>query len=131
MSTRVRGRYELQEEIGRGGMGTVFAGRDVLDDRVCAIKVIREDALFDPDARERFEREARAPQQIDHPGIAQVYDAFIDDDGRMVLVMELLHGESLRDLMGAGTSLQHRLAVVVGALEGPRRSTPPGTSIAT
>ena len=102
MAARViGGRYELLHEIGRGGMGTVYAGRDARSGRACAIKVIREEAALSSDARDRFEREARAPGRIGHPGLVEVYDAFAEEDGRMVLVMELLEGVSLREVLGS------------------------------
>ena len=117
MAARVGERYELLEEIGRGGMGTVFAGRDLVEGRPCAIKVLREDTALDPQGRERFEREARTPQRIGHPGLVQVYDAFVDEKGRMVLVMELLRGESLREILGGSAPMERKLAVILGALE--------------
>jgi len=118
MAARVLGeRYELQHEIGKGGMGTVFAAHDRVEDRPCAIKVLREDAALDPDSEARFQREARAPERIGHPGLCEVYDAFVDDDGRMVLVMELLHGTSLKAIMARGAPLQEKLAVLLGALD--------------
>lgn len=114
---KIAGRYEILHEIGKGGMGTVFAGHDTVEKRPCAIKVLREEASFHPDAKPRFEREAQAPARIGHPGLVEVYDAFIDDDGRMILVMELLEGESFKQLQQRGASLQQQLAVVMAALE--------------
>jgi len=118
MAARVLGeRYELLHEIGKGGMGTVFAAHDRIEDRPCAIKVLREDASFDPDIAARFEREARAPARIGHPGLCEVFDAFVDEHGRMVLVMERLHGSSLKEIMARGALLQEKLAVILGALD--------------
>ncbi|MCB9592453.1 MAG: serine/threonine protein kinase [Sandaracinaceae bacterium] len=118
MAARViGGRYELLHEIGRGGMGTVYAGRDARSGRACAIKVIREEAALSSDARDRFEREARAPGRIGHPGLVEVYDAFAEEDGRMVLVMELLEGVSLREVLGSDAGFDAKLAVLYGALD--------------
>ncbi len=114
---KIAGRYEILREIGKGGMGTVFAGRDTLMHRPCAVKVLREEASFHPDAKPRFEREAQAPGRIGHPGLVEVFDAFVDDDGRMILVMELLEGESFKQLQQRGATLQQQLAVLMAALE--------------
>ena len=114
---KIAGRYEILREIGRGGMGTVYAGRDTLMHRSCAIKVMREEASFHPDAKPRFEREAQAPARIGHAGLVEVYDSFVDDAGRMVMVMELLEGESFKQLQRRGATLQQQLAVLLAALE--------------
>ncbi len=113
----IAGRYEVLHEIGRGGMGTVYAGREVAGGRPCAIKIIRDEASLGTDAMLRFQREAQAPRRIGHPGLVEVYDAFVDPDGRMVLVMELLDGVSLRALLRHGVPLDGAVAVLCGALE--------------
>ncbi|NIR41968.1 MAG: serine/threonine protein kinase, partial [Actinobacteria bacterium] len=64
---KIADRYELLREIGKGGMGTVFAGRDTQLNRPCAVKILREEASYHPDAKARFEREAQAPARIGHP----------------------------------------------------------------
>ncbi len=110
-------RYRLLRQIGRGGMGRVFAAHDEVGDRICAVKIFREEASADPDARARFEREARAPQRIRHPGLTEVYDALPDVDGRMVLVMELLEGQSFEELMDRGVPLAGMLSLIRAALE--------------
>jgi serine/threonine protein kinase len=114
---KIAERYELLREIGKGGMGTVYEGRDTRMNRPCAIKILREEASFHPDARPRFEREAQAPARIGHPGLVEVYDAFVDGDGRMILVMELLEGESFKAIQQRGATLQQKLAVLLAALE--------------
>ncbi len=111
------GRYRLLRQIGRGGMGRVYAAHDSVMQREVAVKILREDASYDPDARARFEREARAPQRIQHPGLTEIYDAMTDVDGRMVLVMELLEGQSFAELMDGDMSLEGMLALLRAALD--------------
>jgi serine/threonine-protein kinase len=93
-------RYRIVDERGRGGMGRVFAARDLRLDRDVAIKILLAEAS-DPKALQRFEQEARAASRINHPNIATVYDIVTTDDGPAI-VAELLAGETLRDRLSAG-----------------------------
>ncbi|HND55873.1 MAG TPA: serine/threonine-protein kinase, partial [Pirellulaceae bacterium] len=90
------GQYELIETLGAGGMGVVFKGRDPHSHRVVAIKVMRSDLAGDEESRERFRREARALQRLDHPGIVRQFREGVDD-GRPYLVMEYVDGGSLQE----------------------------------
>jgi serine/threonine-protein kinase len=91
----VAGRYVLQRELARGGMGVVWVALDRTLGRPVALKVLgaRSLAVLD-DARERFEREARAVAQLRSKHVVQVHDFGIDD-GRPYIAMELLEGEGL------------------------------------
>jgi serine/threonine protein kinase len=91
----VAGKYFLEEELGRGGMGVVFRARHVITDRVVALKWLLED---DPQRRARFMREARAMGRLSHPNVVGVLDVG-DHDGATFLVMDYLEGKSLRDLI--------------------------------
>lgn len=90
------GRYELLEEIGRGGMGTVYRARDRELGREVALKVER---LPGPAARERSRllREARVLARLEHPGIVPVHDAGTLADGRLYYAMKLVRGRSLAE----------------------------------
>jgi Tol biopolymer transport system component len=88
------GAYEIEVPLAEGGMGQVYRARDTRLDRAVAIKVLRSDIADDRQARERFEREARAISHISHPHICTLYDIG-DADGTSFLVMELLDGETL------------------------------------
>jgi non-specific serine/threonine protein kinase len=88
------GRFKITRMIGEGGMGTVYAGYDDRLDRPIAIKVVRNEALRDTTARERFRREARAAARVSHPHICPLYE-FDEDQSQQFLVMELLEGETL------------------------------------
>ena len=87
-------RYELEEPIGRGGMGEVWRARDRLLDRDVAVKVLSP-ALADPAFTLRLEREARILARLEHPGIVAVHDVGMLPDGRAFYVMRLVRGEPL------------------------------------
>jgi serine/threonine-protein kinase len=94
------GRYELAEVIGRGGVGTVYRARDLMLDREVAIKVLEAAHLRnDETVRARFQREAAIASSLSHRGIVTTYEAFDEHDGRLGIVMELLHGDPLRTLI--------------------------------
>ena len=94
LAGRTLGRYRLEEQIGAGGMGEVYRAHDDRLNRVVAIKVIAPHLLDKEQARERFEREARAIAAFSHPNICTVYDVG-SADGVEFLVMEHLEGETL------------------------------------
>jgi serine/threonine protein kinase len=86
------GRYRLDSEIGRGGMGIVYRGTDLELMRDVAVKVVSEAASAD--ARRRLIREARSAAALNHPHIVSVYDVG-ESHGLPFLVMELVHGPNL------------------------------------
>src|SRR6188508_804412 len=98
-------RYELGEEIGRGGMGIVFRGRDRELARDVAIKVTAWSTEADAD---RLRREARTLATLEHPGIVPVHDVGRLPDGRVYSVMMLVRGERL-DASAARLPLNDRL----------------------
>jgi serine/threonine-protein kinase len=95
------GPYHLEEELGRGGMGTVYSAYDEQLDRRVALKRIREKAAAEPRVRARFQREARTAARLDHPGIVKVYDIFTAGDSDW-MVMELVEGRRLDYLLESG-----------------------------
>jgi len=97
--TRALGRYEIGNEIGRGGFAVVYRARDTRMDRVVALKVIAGGAAREPAFVERFCQEARTAAGLRHPNIVPVYD-FDDADGTLYLTMALVgEGRTLRDLL--------------------------------
>jgi len=103
----IGGRYRLVERLGTGGMGTVWAGRDVLVDRDVAVK---EAYVADQRAHvERILREARAAARVNHPAVVTVHDVVMED-GHPWIVMERVHGEPLAALLGREKALEEREA---------------------
>src|SRR5688500_14159703 len=94
-SPLLAGRYRLEQRLGRGGMGEVWAAHDNVLDRAVAVKLLRDDrATQDPTLRARFVSEARASARFHHPNVVDVFDAGADEDS-FYLVMERLPGRSL------------------------------------
>jgi tetratricopeptide (TPR) repeat protein len=92
------GKYLLGGLLGRGGMGSVYEAVHVGVGKQVAVKVLEERFAHDPGLLKRFELEAQAAAVIGHPGIVDVLDVGRTDDGRAYMVMERLHGVTLRDL---------------------------------
>lgn len=90
----IAGRFRLIRRLGAGGMSAVYLARHVMIDRLSAIKILRQDLGLDPNHRERFLREARAVNRINHRNIVEITDLG-ELDGLAYLVMEYIAGESL------------------------------------
>ncbi len=95
------GPYEILSPLGAGGMGEVYRARDPRLAREVAIKVLPEEFFEGEERRARFEREARLLAALNHPGIAAIY-SFEEDEGRHLLVMELVEGEGLDQKISSG-----------------------------
>jgi serine/threonine protein kinase len=93
---RLAGRYELEDRIGRGGMGEVWRATDTVLGRQVAVKTIDLRTVPDDSGAARFEREARVTAGMSHPNIVTVHDSGVEGD-TAYLVMELLPGPSLAD----------------------------------
>jgi serine/threonine protein kinase len=107
------GPYELLELLGAGGMGEVYRARDTRLDRIVAIKILPSSAADDPEARQRFEREARTISQINHPHICTLHDVG-RQEGIDYLVFEYLEGETLARRLSKGPLPIHEaLAVAI------------------
>jgi len=108
LSGRRIGSYVVREEVGRGGMGVVYAAEDARLGRTVALKMLPPAYSRDPVARERLSREARAAAALSHPGIATVY-ALEEIDGDLFIASELVRGSTLRAGMAAGPMERSRL----------------------
>lgn len=95
------GRYEINGELGRGGMATVFRAVDPRFEREVALKILPQAMLHDTEFRARFEREAKVVAGLEHSAIVPVYD-FGEDKGQPFLVMRLMRGGSLTDRIMEG-----------------------------
>jgi Tol biopolymer transport system component len=95
------GPYEIQSPLGAGGMGEVYRARDTRLDRTVAIKILPAHLSANPEAKQRFEREAKAISSLSHPNICALYDIGAQD-GVDFLVMEYLEGETLADRLKKG-----------------------------
>ena len=91
------GRYQLQGEIARGGMGAILKGRDVDLGRDLALKVLLESHQGNPEVVSRFVEEAQIGGQLQHPGIVPVYElgTFPEPDRRPYFAMKLVKGQTL------------------------------------
>ena len=94
------GPYEILAKIGAGGMGEVYRARDTRLGRDVAVKIVRPRLSADSEQLRRFEQEARAASQLNHPNILVVHDLG-SHEGSPYIVSELLEGESLREKLGA------------------------------
>ena len=127
VGTILKGRFVLEEEIGRGGMGAVYKARDLRKeeardrDPFVAVKVLNEEFHGDLDAFIILQRETKKAQHLAHPNIATVYD--FDRDGDTVyMTMELLEGESMEDLVKrvrpSGLPLKDAFPIIEGMGKG-------------
>ena len=98
MSVTIRGQYELQQEIGSGGMGKVYQAKDLKLNRSVAIKRLIAVGNSSEDKRRRFIIEAQAASALNHPNIITIFD-IIEEDGADYMVMELLPGKTLQELI--------------------------------
>jgi serine/threonine-protein kinase len=95
MATRTLGsRYLLEQQIGQGGMGVVWRGRDKISGAPFAIKVLRSEYSADPDAVTRFVRERTVLMKFRHPAVVSVHDMIVEGD-QLALVMDLVEGGDL------------------------------------
>lgn len=101
MSDRIIQHYNLIKKLGEGGMGEVWRAVDTRLARPVALKLLPRSFIYDDEARCRFLREARAASALNHPNIITVYETG-EADGQPYMAMELIEGESVREMIDRG-----------------------------
>ena len=99
-------KYRLESRLGVGGMGTVYRAKHLLIDRAVAVKVLNQRFVEDEAAKTRFRREAKASGRLQHANAVGVTDFGETADGRVYIVMELLEGQTLRDVLAKEAPLE-------------------------
>ncbi|MGI6643866.1 MAG: Stk1 family PASTA domain-containing Ser/Thr kinase [Bacillota bacterium] len=97
---KVLNRYKILERLGGGGMSVVWKAYDLVLDRNVALKVLRPEMSEDDEFISRFRREAQSVASLSHPNIVSIYDVG-EDSGLYFIIMELVEGETLRDMLRA------------------------------
>jgi serine/threonine protein kinase len=112
------GAYEIEGKLGEGGMGAVYRARHISLAAPRAIKMMSTNLITDPEAVERFHREARALLDVHHPAVVRCHDMLRDEHGRIILVMELIEGVSLADRMADNALSADELRAVAKRIGG-------------
>lgn len=106
---QIHGRFLLEKEIARGGMGIVFQARDVELDRKVAVKFLLKQHQSKRQLHQQFTNEARITGRLQHPGIVPIYETGVSPGGRPFFVMKLVKGKSLAELLAARSSASEDL----------------------
>jgi len=102
----IDGRYRIEGLIGVGGMGSVYRATRILIGDEVAIKILHSERVADPNTAQRFRREAQAAARLKHPNAVSIYDFGVSSEGLQYLVMELIEGQSLREVMNTRGTLE-------------------------
>lgn len=100
--TTFAGRYEIIEELGKGGMGVVYKAEDTKLKRTVALKFLPPTFRADPSSKERFVNEAQTASKLDHPNICTIHEIDETDDGQMFIAMAYYEGETLKEKIQHG-----------------------------
>ncbi|WP_100487643.1 Stk1 family PASTA domain-containing Ser/Thr kinase [Sporolactobacillus pectinivorans] len=95
---RIGGRYEIMSRLGEGGMAIVYKAKDLILDRLVAVKILRTELATDEEFIKRFHREAESVAALSHPNIVAIYDIGEEEDCYYI-VMEYIHGMSLKEFI--------------------------------
>ena len=107
---RLDGRYEIEDLLGVGGMAYVYKAYDTIDDRVVAIKILKDEFLGNEEFMRRFKNESKAIAVLSHPNIVKVYDVSFGDRIQYI-VMEYIDGITLKDYIERQHDIKWKEAV--------------------
>lgn len=107
---KLASRYQLLERVGGGGMAVVYKAKDILLDRIVAVKILRPQYALDDDFVHRFRREAQAAARLSHPNVVSIYDVGVEEDIHYI-VMEFVEGPTLKEYITQSAPLPLREAV--------------------
>ncbi|HRX00551.1 MAG TPA: serine/threonine-protein kinase, partial [Cyclobacteriaceae bacterium] len=123
----VIGKYEILDELGKGGFGVVYKARDITLDRIVALKVLHSQLTFDDRFVQYFEREARSLAKIDHPNVVTIHEIG-NFEGQVFIAMRYLPGGSLSEKLKQQGPLGQQEAFAIfdqicqGLMAGHKRS---------
>ncbi len=106
-------KYRIESRLGTGGMGTVYSATRLLIGDSVAIKVLHPELVADSQAVERFRREAQAAARLKHSNAVAIYDFGTSRDGKVYIIMEMVEGESLRNIIQRRAPLDQSLAAEI------------------
>ena len=93
---RLDGRYEIEELIGIGGMADVYKAHDIIEDKIVAVKILKDEYLTNEDFKRRFRNESKAIAVLSHPNIVKIFDVSFGDRIQFI-VMEYVNGITLKE----------------------------------
>ena len=102
LGTLLDGKYRIDSFITAGGMGSVYRAVHVMLDKTVAVKVIKNELVTSDEVVARFQREARAASNLNHPNIVSVYDLGQTPEGTLYIAMEFVNGPSLKAVITSG-----------------------------
>jgi len=102
----VAGRYEIQQQLGKGGMGVVYRAHDKLLDEQVAIKVLRPEVSRDPEISRRFQSEIKLARRVSHKNVCRIHE-YGEDRGLRYISMEYMQGVDLRQILRERGGLPH------------------------